>query len=182
MNCHYLCIILIADPTNHIGKSDITWHCDPNVFIEHKKVWQKYMNNDKDILCLFVNSDKDLEVDYKLDMENNTITVKGTHSYDGIDVPIKSLKEVNNLFSYDYILSTTSSSFWVFSRLKYELIYNTPKTHVYKGRTAYHLPIPFISGSGIVMTKDVVSILIKSHEYLLLNTNTPNDVLIGGFG
>jgi hypothetical protein len=100
MNSHYLCVILIGDSTNQIRKPGVIWHCNPNVFIEHKKVWQKYMNNDKDILCLFVNSDNDLDVDYKLDMENNTITVKGIHSYDGIDVPIKSFKAVNDLFSY----------------------------------------------------------------------------------
>jgi len=182
MNFHYLCVILIADPTNQIGKSDIIWHCDPNVFTEHKKVWQKYINNDKDILCLFYNSDKDLEVDYKLDMENNTITVKGIHSYEGIDVPIKSLKVANDLFSYDYILHTTSSSFWVLSRLKDELIYNTPKTQVYKGRCGgYNSPLLFVSGSGIIMTKDVISMLVESHKYLLLNTNTPNDVLISLF-
>jgi hypothetical protein len=150
------------------------------VFIEHKKVWQKYMNTDKDILCLFMNSNKDLEVDYKLDIENNTITVKGEHSYDGIDVLIKPYKAVNDLFSYDYILSTTSSSFWVLSKLKNELLYNTAKTQVYKGRGTFHLPIPFVSGSGIIMTKDVVCILIKSYEDLLFNTNNIlNDNLIG---
>ena len=170
MNSHYLCVILIADPTNQIGKPDIIWYHDANVFIEHKKVWQKYMNNDKDILCLFYNSDKDLEVDYKLDIENNTIIVKGKHSYDGIDVPIKVFKEINALFSYDYILHTTSSSFWVLSKLKKELMYNTPNDKVYKGRSFYHTPVPFVSGSGIVMSKDIVYILIKSHEYLELNT------------
>ena len=170
MNSHYLCVILIADPTNQIGKPDIIWRFNHEVFIEHKKVWQKYMNNDKDILCLFLNSDKDLDVDYKLDMTNNTITVKGLHSYDGLDIPIKVFKAINDLFLYDYILGTTSSSFWVLSKLKEELMYNTPKDKVYKGRSFYHTPVPFVSGSGIVMTKDVVCILIKSYEYLELNT------------
>jgi peptidyl-prolyl cis-trans isomerase D len=51
---------LIEDPTNNIGNPDIEWFFDPQVFVQHKEVWKKYVNFDKDILCLFRNTDKNI--------------------------------------------------------------------------------------------------------------------------
>jgi hypothetical protein len=116
---HYLCIILIDDPTNNIGNPDIEWQCNPEVFVQHKKLWKKYMNTDRDILCLFRNTDKNLEEgEHILDISANTLTVQGYHKYGALVNPLNSIKAVNSYYTYDFLITTTSSSFLVLPKLK----------------------------------------------------------------
>ena len=180
MNCRYLAIMIICDPTNQIGKSGIDWIWDSNVFVEHKKVWQKYLNSDKDILCLFSQTDETLDKEYTLNMNTNTLVVKAQHSYLGIEPILNAIKVINEIFSFDFLINTTSSSFWVLPNLKRQL-HNTSKTGIYKGRIGYNKN-PFISGSGIVMSRDVCQKLLESEDFMLnefkLNNQYANDVLI----
>jgi len=163
---HYLAVMIITDISNHINKrTDFLVHTH-RVFVEHINVWKKYMNGDEEILCLFAQGDITLDKDYEIDLENKIIIVKADDSYVGTDRLIKQLKALDSIFSYDYIIPTTSSSFWVLPKLKHELIHNTPKTGVYKGRCFYHERAPFVSGSGIIMTKDVCQILINNSAFL----------------
>ena len=183
---HYLCVITVIDPTNLIGRPGIEWgQWDPNVFVENKKVWQKYMHMDEDILVLFTNDDNSLNTDFDIDMNNQTLTVKEKHSYVGADALLKTYKYVNKLFSYDYLVSATSSSFFVLPKLKDELMNNTGKTIIYKGRPLYHQPVPYISGSGIVMSRDVAQMLVDGTEYICKDINSgrsvANDVAFGRF-
>lgn len=180
---HYQCIILIEDPTNNIGDPNVEWLFDPQVFVQHKEVWKKYVNSDKDILCLFMNIDNNLKKgEHILDISNNTLTVQGLHKYGNIDKPLKSFKALDSYYTYDYLLGTTSSSFWVLPKLK-KLLLNLPKTKLYYG-TAF-LPDPpfnigqlFVSGSGILFSNDVIKLLIDNIDNLSDITNIPNDVLI----
>jgi hypothetical protein len=182
---HYLCIILVADCTNLIGTSGIEWHCDPNVFVENKKVWQKYMHSDKDILVLFGNDDNTINSDFVIDIESQTLTVKEPHGYMFATAALKWFSYINKLFSYDYLVCTTSSSFFVLPKLKHELIHNTAKTRVYKGRPMYHEVVPYISGSGYVMSPDVVQMLADGGEYIRNDLNSgrscANDLAFGRF-
>lgn len=184
-NRHYMCIIIVSDCTNLIGRPRIEWHCDPNVFVENKKVWQKYMHSDKDILVLFGNSDTTLNSDFTINMESQTLTVKEKHSYEGAEAPLKWFKYINKLFSYDYLVNASSSSFFVIPKLKDELLQNTAKTRVYKGRPLYHHPVPYIAGSGIVMSRDVAQLLVDGAEYICNEVNSgrdrANDVSFGRF-
>jgi hypothetical protein len=164
---HYLAVIVVGDASNHIGTSYNKWVIStPQLFIHNVDLWKKYMNSDEEILCLFAQADENLDTDYILDLENNLLRVKSGHSYLGNEYLIKQFKIVDSMISYDYIISATSSSFWVFPKLKHELIHNTPKTGVYKGRCFYQLRVPYVSGSGIIMTKDVCQILINNSNYL----------------
>jgi hypothetical protein len=163
---HYLAVMIITDISNHINKrTDFLVHTH-RVFVEHINVWKNYINSDEEILCLLGQGDITLDKDYEIDLENKIIIVKADDSYVGTDRLIKQLKALDSIFSYDYIIPTTSSSFWVLPKLKHELIHNTPKTGVYKGRCFYHERAPFISGSGIIMTKDVCQILINNSAFL----------------
>ena len=116
---HYSCIILIDDPTNNIGDPNVEWLFDPQVFVQHKEVWKKYVNSDKDILCLFRNTDKNLkEGEHILDISKNTLTVQGHHKYGMVENVIKSIKALDSYYTYDFLLTTTSSSFWILSKFK----------------------------------------------------------------
>ena len=178
---HYLSIILIDDPTININNPDVQWFYDPIVFIKHKEVWQKYMNNDADILCLFRNTEKNLKEDHYLDINNNTLSIKGNHKYGAIENPLKTMKYLNYYYTYDYLLTTTSSCFWVLPKLKI-ILTQLPKTGIYFGSTAYPEPkygnAIFVSGSGIIMSRDVVQLLINDIDILSQDKDTPDDVII----
>ena len=170
---HYLCIILIEDPTNNIGNPDVEWQCDPEVFVQNKEVWKKYMNTDRDILCLFRNTDKNLkEGEHILDISANTLTVQGYHVYGALVNPLNSMKALDSYYTYDFLITTTSSSFLVLPKLKKRLLL-TPKLHIYMGYLYIHYqfggdPIPFINGSCICFSKDIAKILTTGNilEYL----------------
>ena len=50
---------------------------------------------------------------------------------------------------------------------------------MYKGRSNYHLINPYVSGSGIIFTKDVVTTLVDNFFKYYYNVDMINDVLIG---
>jgi len=180
---HYQCVILIDDPTNNIGNPDIEWLFDPQVFVQHKEVWKKYVNSDKDILCLFRNTDKNLkEGEHILDISNNTLITEGQHKYAAIDNVIKSMKALDSYYTYDFLLTTTSSSFFILPKFK-KLLLDLPKTNLYYGtaylpESKYNIGQLFVSGSGILFSKDVVNLLIDNINNLSDIKDIPDDVLI----
>jgi hypothetical protein len=171
---HYLCIILIDDPTNNIGNPDVEWQYDSQVFIQNKEVWKKYMNTDRDILCLFRNTDKNLkEGQHILDISTNTLTVQGYHKYGALINPLNSIKVLDSYYTYDFLITTTSSSFLVLPKLKIRLLL-TPKQNIYMGYFYIHYdvykgPMPFIVGSCICFSKNVAKLLttgnILEHQF-----------------
>ena len=180
---HYQCIILIDDPTNNIGNPDVEWLNDPQVFIQHKEVWKKYINSDKDILCLFRNTDKNLkDGEHILDISTNTLTVQGYHKYGAVDNPIKCMKALDSYYTYDFLLTTTSSSFFILPKFK-KLLLDLPNTKLYYGtadlpEAKYNVGQLFVSGSAILFSKDVVNLLIDNIDNLSAIKNIPDDVLI----
>ena len=180
---HYKCIILIEDPTNNIGNPDVEWLFDPEVFVQHKKIWKKYVNTDKDILCLFRNTDKNLkEGEHILDIATNTLIVQGHHKYTSVDSVIKSMKALDSYYTYDHLLTTTSSCFWNLPKFK-KILLDLPKTKLYYGTsylpaTQFNTGQLFVSGSGTLYSKDVVKLLIDNIDDLSNIKNIPDDVLI----
>lgn len=84
----------------------------------------------------------------------------------------------NELNNYDYIIRTNSSTFLNFKLLE-EYIKDLPKTNCYAGPNAYN---KFISGTCIIMTKDVINKIIESpfkNDYMQKNEHVLDDVLIG---
>jgi hypothetical protein len=175
---------LIEDPTNNIGNPDVEWQWDTQVFIQHKEVWKKYINSDKDILCLFRNTDKNLkEGEHTLDISKNTLTVQGHHAYGAVDNVIKSMKALNSYYTYDFLLTTTSSCFWILPKFK-KILLDLPKTGLYYGPSyppvsKYNIGQLFVSGSGTLYSKDVVKLLIDNIDNLSVIKDIPDDVLIG---
>jgi len=84
----------------------------------------------------------------------------------------------NELDKYDYIIRTNSSTFLNFPILE-KHIEKLPKTQCYAGCIAYN---KFISGTCIIMTKDVIEKIIQSpykDDYKKRNEHVLDDVLIG---
>ena len=69
-------------------------------------------------------------------------------------------------YHYDFIFRTNSSSY-VDKELLYKFLLDKPKLRYYAGKVGNHYNIPFASGSGFVMSKDIV-------DFLLLNESKIN--------
>lgn len=179
---HYLGILLIIDSSPHINDKSIKWEMDTNVILMNKSIWSKYMHNEKDdILSLYMQLDPTLKDDeYILDLDNSILKVQGYHSITpgSMILTLKSMLYLKNHFTFDYIIRATTSTFWVLPKLK-NILLNLPRNNIYKGSLYFG---PFVSGSGMIFSKDVVDILLQFKNDLLdVSNNMPDDVLLAKF-
>ena len=181
---HYLGLLLIQDASPHINDKSIKWEMDTNVIIMNKNIWSKYMHNEKeDILSLFIQLDPMLKDDeYILDLENSTLKVQGFHSITpgAIILTLKSMMYLTQNFTFDYIVRATSSTFWILPKLK-NMLLNLPRNNIFKGTLQFG---PFVSGSGMIFSKNVVDVLIQNKDSLInfsIKNNINDDVLLAMF-
>lgn len=78
---------------------------------------------------------------------------------------------------FDYLLRTNLSSFYVFPRLL-EFVRSLPKTKCYAGCRGVQ-GVPFASGSGFLLSRDLVRILLSNKQYLYDNYRCFDDVAVG---
>jgi hypothetical protein len=109
---------------------------------------------------------------------DDTVVVPGTETWDGIlGKTLEALKTLH-AETYPYVLRTNLSSVWNFPRLL-DRIETLPRDRLYAGfHGLYHGTIPYISGAGILMSRDVVSCLL-AHEADGLAMPVVDDVAIG---
>jgi len=109
-------------------------------------------------------------------IEDNTLYLKGCETYcPGIrDKTLDCLEYVvNNTPAYDFIVRTNLSSLWNFTAL-IDYISSLPSIGVYNGIRGICNGIPFVSGSGFILSMDVVQLLVKNRS--LVTTNIMDDV------
>jgi hypothetical protein len=182
------CIIAIEDPTDYIDDPTVDWSRtggDPRVFRESKKVWEKTIQHlkDSDFRVFFVKAYPSLEKG-TCTIEKNTLKVHGFRDdrrY--LEFNISMMDSIEKNFEFDFLLTTTLGCFWVLPRLK-KVLEGLPKTGIYTGRKwdAGSLAWPsweFISGSGVVYSRDVVRTMI-THRHLIETNACPCDDAITG--
>jgi len=154
---------------------------DDPVYTVHRATWRAYMNSDPEVLSLFLRYSPTHEGP-NLDFSANTLTFKGTDSlipgilYKTLDAFDYCLQH----FTFDHILRTNISSFFVFPLLKERVLSTLPRIGCYAGfRINNHYNTDFISGTGIYISADVAQTLIQNRE--LYRTHLPDDVAIGYF-
>ena len=182
---HYLGILLIIDTSPHIHDPNVKWEMDPNIIPMNIEIWKKYMNIDEDILGLFIQLNPNLKEDeYILNLDSHTLQVQGKHciSPGSTILTLKSMSSLKNHFTFDYIIRSTSSCFWVIPRLK-KMLLEAPRTKLYKGTLSYSniRDGQFVSGSGMIFSKDIVDILITLKNELIqhsIDTLIPDDLLL----
>ncbi len=162
----YKLIILIIDSDNP-------------VYAIHRATWRQYMNSDPEILSLFLRCSPTCEQP-QLDMSTNTLTFKGIESLvpgilqktlDGFDYCLQH-------FSFEHILRTNISSFFVFPILKQYALSNLPRIGCYAGVRGYD-QVLFASGAGFIISPDIVNILLLNRDKT--PTLLPDDVAIAHF-
>jgi len=160
MNKHFDFIFLI------ISSSDIPQ------YLQMKELSRKYYN-------LFSYNIKHFYIEFKNDLECDILEQEEHIFIKGIDSIVpgiltktqKALLYINNKYNYNYVIRTNLSSFW---DLKNLLIFKNklPINNLCCG----HLPFnSFISGTGIIMSKDVST---KISSTINTNTTSNDDVYI----
>ena len=132
---------------------------DYPVYEEHRQLWLKYMNLNSDIECYFYQYH-----DGPQKIENNTFWLNGSESLNKIIV--KTLDAFDFFIkrdNYDFIVRTNLSSVWNFPVL-IDYLNTLPKEQVYSGFIGEHDGLPFCSGSGFIMTPDVIKLLIENRH------------------
>ena len=143
---------------------------DP-VYAEHKKVWRSYLFGTPGVDVYFVEAGTPR-------ITEDTVFIEGVETWDGIIG--KTLEALKCLHSetYTHVLRTNLSSVWKFSRLL-ELMETFPLQGLYAGFHGKHQgKDPYISGAGILMSRDIVSLLLEN-EKEVRSLNFPDDVSIG---
>ena len=130
---------------------------DQDVYLQMKLLSSKYYNLYSNIKYFFVELRNDI-IESIIE-ENNFLYVKGTESI----IPgmyqktMKAIEYVSNNYTYDYIVRTNLSTFWNIPNL-FKLCETFPKTNFAGG---YNIQ-GFISGTGIIMSPDVATILYRT--------------------
>lgn len=154
-------------------------------------IWESYMNSDPEHFeAYFIRANPDLPTSYEI--RKNNIFFKTEESYaPGIINKTMGCLEalLPRLDEFDYVIRTNLSSFFPFSNLL-NYLSSLPRENCYCGIATCTgeilLPgldiqsIPFVSGAGIIFSRDVVKSLINDHrKYQQYKALLPDDVFIG---
>lgn len=148
------------------------------VYVEQQMIWRSYMHLDPEhIEAYFIKANHDLATDFEI--QGDIIWTKGIESFSGIlNKTLLSFEAMlSRMHEFDYVLRANLSSFYVFERLL-KFLKNLPKEKYYCG---YSTPkAPFIFGSGIILSPDLVELMIKNKKELI-DRQKIDDVAIGLF-
>jgi hypothetical protein len=130
-----------------------------HVYAEHRKFWLTYMNSSPSIEAYFIQYRNGPQ-----EIQGNTFWLSGKESLKHLTTKtIDSMKYFLTKDSYDFIVRTNMSSFWNFKAL-IKFLETLPKQNVYSGIIGNHNGIPFVSGSGFIMSNDVAKLLIDNRN------------------
>jgi hypothetical protein len=93
---------------------------------------------------------------------------------------LSAMKYLRENIDFDFLIRTNQSTYWNLNNLN-NLISNLPLNEVYSGylEKREYPEVDFISGSGIIFSKDVIDLLITNHNNL--ESEFIDDVSIGRF-
>lgn len=163
---------------------------DYPVYSELQNIWRSYMHNyPKQIESYFIKADPNVQSPYVLD--RNTLWLQGNETIKPgiINKTIMSFEFFlpRIMTEFDYVLRTNLSSFYVFPRLL-DTLKTCPKKKFYFGSacgTKVTEPrqkiIAVGSGSGFILSPDLVAVLVKHKNELINNETLHDDEIIGLF-
>ena len=132
------------------------------------------MNTDPDVDCYFLECDPKVNTPYICD---NTFYAPGDELHSSIFKKTIDSIRFFDFSKYDYIIRTNLSSLYIFTELK-QYLSTCNRNNLYAGVIGDHNSIRFVSGSGMIMTPDVVNIL-KNIKDTDIDIDGPDDVMIG---
>ena len=142
---------------------------DDPIYVINRRVWRAYMNSDPRILCLFLRNDPTCPAEGRLDLSSNTLFVQGTENLiPGIlNKTIAGFEYCLRNFTFDYIIRTNISSFYVLPNLHKYVLPTLPRNNYYAGfQGRDRQDIPFASGAGFFVSPDIVRLLVDQRAHL----------------
>lgn len=119
-----------------------------------------------------VNTD-DLEL---VDDDKMILNVPDSYMPGILNKTIEAFKMINRTYDYKHIIRTNLSSFFIINNL-INISKKLGNTNIYAGVNGIHKDIPFISGAGIWLSKDIIEHIINNSS--LLDRTLIDDVSIG---
>ena len=143
---------------------------DTDYYNKNKKILNKFMNSHKDVKTFYIYCNKK-----KLNNEDNLYFDCNESLRPGIlQKTIQAFQYINKHYNYDYIIRTNLSTFWNINHLL-QRIQKLPKEKCLAGQKCRS----FISGTGIILSHDLVNILINDKNKL--NYKNADDVEISHY-
>lgn len=143
---------------------------DTDYYNKNKKILNKFMNSNKDVKTFYIYCNKK-----KLNNDENLYFNCNESLRPGIlQKTIQAFQYINKHYNYDYIVRTNLSTFWNINHLLQQ-IKKLPKEKCLAGQKCRS----FISGTGIILSHDLVNILINDKNKL--NYNNADDVEISHY-
>lgn len=137
----------------------------------HRRIWNQCLDH-FDVEGYFIHADPNLTSDHVV--EARRFTVRGDERYDMI--LHKTLKAIEVLLGdHDYVIRTNISSLYDFALLRRK---NLPKKGLYAGHV-WHTSGSFVSGSGMILSRDVAKKLLSAPAPADLILSRKDDVAIG---
>jgi len=165
---HYKIIVLVIATTG-------------GVYDEFRKIYSKYSDTNNHIKVLFAYGKPSIG-DHQYSSKDLVFDTIEDNYYPGmLKKTLYALKHINNTYSYDFLVRTNLSTFWVFDKLL-QRVSSLPTTNVVSGtfRKAvdnFGRQLPeYISGTGIVLSRDMVDVLVS--DKTILDTEYPEDFAI----
>jgi len=148
------------------------------VYVEHRKVWKRYMHSNPNIDCFFVQFSPLLRFQSHT-FDGDTLTFPGVERYETIyRKTLLALNYFMNRKAYDYVVRTNLSAVWDFGELL-AYLETAPRSGFYAGPNDPRPGFSFVTGSGILWSADVAQMLVRnpgpSPDWTVAN----DDVVIG---
>jgi hypothetical protein len=151
------------------------------LYNELKNLYVKYIQSSTDIKVYFVYAGKVTFVpqDYDLVYENLVESVIQPHPAKKV---VQALQHIDSKHTYDYLVRTNISTFWVFDKLLSRLS-TLPRLNTITGRIGYFSP-KYVVGSDMVISKNLIDQLLAQPEKVYLTHNgryLPEDRILSEF-
>lgn len=154
------------------------------LFQEFQKTWRAYMHEDPEhVEAYFIKGDPTLDSSYAI--RGDTIWTRTEEGYvpESAGILNKTILSMKALLprirKFDYVLRANLSSFFVFPRLL-KFLQKLPPIRCYSGSGTGEDSV-VASGSGFILSPDLVELLVAHRKKFLNNATMPDDVLIGFF-
>ena len=136
---------------------------DTDYYNKNKKILNKFMNSNKDVKTFYIYCNKNLHFNCNESLRPGIL-----------QKTIQAFQYINKHYNYDYIIRTNLSTFWNINHLLQQ-IQKLPKEKCLAGQKCRS----FISGTGIILSHDLVNVLINDKNKL--NYKNADDVEISHY-
>ena len=148
-----------------------------DVYKDLEDMWRKYMDLNARIKCFFIRGDPNLEQEWQISSDGKTIYCRCQENLVPgiIEKSMISLNYLKTDDTYDYVIRTNISSFWIWDRLL-DYLQVAPRHKFYAGRGTEPDFHKHMQGTNIILSRDLAHLLYENRE-IVTKLPYPDDVI-----